>query len=369
MSTITAALRPVPIPKPSVLRSDPAAQAFMLLRIAFTVAPILFGLDKFAEVMINDWPQVSGHRVQRHHPGQRPGRHVHRRRRRDRRRPRRRRSSRASAACSWPAGSAGIIVSLLLVGGYADIALRDFGLLIGALALARLATAYAPEGWMTAAVSVLAMEDARPLGAVTAFDDADSEAWLAALRATGSERDDAVARLHELLLKAARFEVGRRRAALPHLRGDDFDDLAVQSADDALVAILKKLDTFRGDSRFTTWAYKFALLEAAVKLRRRAWQGRESAARARDVGDLPHRGHLARAARAEQSELLREIQAGIQTALTPHQREVLVALALNEVPIDVVAERLDTTRGALYKTLHDARKKLRAHIAEKGIAP
>ena len=128
---------------------------------------------------------------------------------------------------------------------------------------------------MTTAVSVLPMEDARPLGAVTDFDDSDSEAWLAALRATGPERDEAVARLHELLLKAARFEVGRRRAALPHLRGDDFDDLAVQSADDALVAILKKLDDFRGDSRFTTWAYKFALLEAAVKLRKRAWQGRE----------------------------------------------------------------------------------------------
>ena len=221
---------------------------------------------------------------------------------------------------------------------------------------------------MTAAVSVLAMEDAGRLGAVTDFDDSDSEAWLAALRATGSERDDAVARLHELLLKAARFEVGRRRAALPHLRGDDFDDLAVQSADDALVAILRKLDTFRGDSRFTTWAYKFALLEAAVKLRRRAWQGREVPLEP-ETWEIFHAEESSPAQSAEQSELLREIQEGIQTALTPHQREVLVALALNEVPIDVLAERLDTNRGALYKTLHDARKNLRAHIAEKGIAP
>jgi RNA polymerase sigma-70 factor (ECF subfamily) len=78
-----------------------------------------------------------------------------------------------------------------------------------------------------------------------------------------------------LLLRAARFEVARRRRVLPHVRGGDFDDVANQAADDALVAVLARLDDFRGESRFTTWAYKFALLEAAVKLRRRAWQGGE----------------------------------------------------------------------------------------------
>lgn len=88
-------------------------------------------------------------------------------------------------------------------------------------------------------------------------------------------REAAIARLHALLLRAAHFEVGRRRAAHPHLRGDEFEDIAQQSADDALLAVLAKLDDFRGDSQFTTWTYKFALLEAAVSLRRRAWQGRE----------------------------------------------------------------------------------------------
>ncbi len=105
--------------------------------------------------------------------------------------------------------------------------------------------------------------------------DAESRALLERLRAAGPQRDQALGELRELLLKAARFEVGRRARALPHLRGGDDEDLAQQSADDALVAILAKLDDFRGDSRFTTWAYKFALLEAAVKVRRRAWQGRE----------------------------------------------------------------------------------------------
>ena len=99
--------------------------------------------------------------------------------------------------------------------------------------------------------------------------------WVEALSASGSERDDAVADLHDLLLRAARFEIGRRREALAHVRGEDVDDLATQAADDALVAILAKLHTFRGASRFTTWAYKFALLEAGVRVRRRAWQGRE----------------------------------------------------------------------------------------------
>jgi len=191
--------------------------------------------------------------------------------------------------------------------------------------------------------------------------DDDSDAWVAALSSSGRARDAACSRLHEILLRAARFEVSRRRAMLPHLRGDDFDDLAVQSADDALVAILAKLDTFRGDSRFTTWAYKFALLEAAVKLRRRTWQGREIPLEPETwdmfagADESPHR-------RAEQGELLRELRAAVDEELSPHQREVFVALALNDVPIDVLAERLNTTRGALYKTLHDARKKLRARM-------
>ena len=110
---------------------------------------------------------------------------------------------------------------------------------------------------------------------MAARDDHESELWLRRLRADGPDRDAALAELHALLLRAARFEVARRYAGSTHLRGGDQDDLAQQSADDALVAILGKLDSFRGDSRFTTWAYKFALYEAAAKVRRQAWQGRE----------------------------------------------------------------------------------------------
>jgi RNA polymerase sigma-70 factor, ECF subfamily len=197
--------------------------------------------------------------------------------------------------------------------------------------------------------------------------DDESRAWVAALQASGRERDEAIGRLHELLLRAARFEVNRRRATLPHLRGGDFDDLAMQSADDALVALLSKLDGYRGDSRFTTWAYKFALLEAAVKLRRRAWQGRELPLEP-EAWPLFPTGHASPEAGAERNELFDELTHGIANELTPHQREVLVAITLNGVPIDVLADRLNTTRGALYKTLHDARHKLRAHLAARGMS-
>ena len=195
---------------------------------------------------------------------------------------------------------------------------------------------------------------------------AEEARWLRDLRAAGPAREAAVARLHALLLRAARFEVARRRQALPQLRGGDLDELAQEAADDAAVSVLRRLDDFRGESRFTTWAYKFALLEAAVKVRRRAWRERELTLEPESWAQFEHASADV-AAGAERAELLTAIQEGIRTALSPHQRQVLVALALNGIPIDVLAERLDTTRGALYKTLHDARRCLRTRLARRGL--
>src|SRR5215204_5613585 len=192
----------------------------------------------------------------------------------------------------------------------------------------------------------------------------ESQAWLAALRADGAVHDRAVRRLHDLLLRAARHEVGRRRAALSHVRGEELDDIANQAADDALMAVLTKLDTYRGASRFTTWAYKFAVLEAGVRLRRRAWQHREVVLEPDTWRALASRQATAQE-ELERSEELSALAVAIDTSLTPHQRSVFVALALNEVPIDVLAERMATTRGALYKTLHDARQRLRRELGEE----
>jgi RNA polymerase sigma-70 factor (ECF subfamily) len=217
-----------------------------------------------------------------------------------------------------------------------------------------------------AAASVAAVENSTASPITLLLDD-ESRQWLSSLRAEGAVRDEALSRLHALLLGAARFEVARRRPTLPHLRGDEFEDIAGEAADDALMSVLRRLDDFRGASRFTTWVYKFALLEAAVKLRRRAWQGREvpiepeSWAMFAGGGTTPDE-------EVEQSELLTALRAAIQEVLTPRQRDVLVALALNGVPIDVLAERLGTTRGALYKTLHDARRRLRRQLTETGFA-
>jgi RNA polymerase sigma-70 factor (ECF subfamily) len=189
--------------------------------------------------------------------------------------------------------------------------------------------------------------------------DAESRAWIDALTADGHRRDEAIERLHALLLRAARFEISRRRQV------PDLDDLATQAAAEALMAVMRKLHTFRGDSRFTTWAYKFALFEAGVKVRRRTWQEREVPLEDEGWARLADR-RAAPDADAETAELLGAVQRAIAEALTPHQRSVLVAITLNDVPIDVLAERLSTTRGALYKTLHDGRKKLRARLADEG---
>ena len=227
--------------------------------------------------------------------------------------------------------------------------------------MAQLATHRSPGAPGAAVQTARGASDGRPL-------DVESAGWLRALSGTGAERDDAVERLHALLLRAAHFEVARRQRAVALGSGsDDLDDLASHAADDALVAILRKLHTFRGDSRFTTWAYKFVLLEAAAKLRRRPWHGREVPLESDGWAQLHDDGHASPAAQAEASELIGAVRDAIAEVLTPHQRAVLVAITLNDVPIDVLAERQATTRGALYKTLHDARRKLRARLAQDGL--
>jgi RNA polymerase sigma-70 factor, ECF subfamily len=198
--------------------------------------------------------------------------------------------------------------------------------------------------------------------------DVESVGWLEALSDTGLEREEAMEHLHALLLRAARFEVARRHRIADGDLGE-LDKLAVQAGDDALVTIMRQLHTYKGDSRFTTWACKFAVVDAAAKSRRRSWQGRRipvdadgwTRVLAEDRRASPD-GH------ADTSELVGAARHAIAQVLSPSQRAVLVAIALNGVPIDVLAERLGTTRSALYETLHDARRRLRARLAEDGLA-
>jgi RNA polymerase sigma-70 factor, ECF subfamily len=191
------------------------------------------------------------------------------------------------------------------------------------------------------------------------------EEWHLDLHVQGARREEAVARLHGLLLRAARFEAFRRSGSLPQLSAVELDELAMEAADDAAVSVLRRLGDFRGESSFRTWAYKFALLEAAVKVRRRAWRDREVTLEPEHWESLAHAGP-GPDDDAESAALLEAVRDGIRTALTPRQRQVLVAAVLEEVPIDVLAERLDSNRNALYKVPHDARRRLRAHVAEAG---
>jgi len=164
-----------------------------------------------------------------------------------------------------------------------------------------------------------------------------------------------------LLLRAARAQVTRMgaRATLGDQRADD---IVNQAADDALVAILGKLSTFEGRSRFTTWAYKFAVLNAAVEVRRALWERRPVPLDDVDlIAAAPTPGHYAEAA-----DLAVALRSAVHDALSPHQRRVLIALLVDEVPIDVLADRLGTSRNALYKNLHDARVRLRADLVARG---
>jgi RNA polymerase sigma-70 factor (ECF subfamily) len=192
---------------------------------------------------------------------------------------------------------------------------------------------------------------------------APGEDWIAELTSDGPVREDALRRLHALLLRGARFQVSRMAAMRAMVGAAQVEDIITLAADEAMVAVLGKLATFEGRSRFTTWAYKFAVIQAAVELRRQAWSRREVPLEAAPplIEPRPSPDQY-----AEGAELAAAVREAIDRVLTPHQRRITLALIVDEVPIDVLAERLGTNRNALYKSLHDARSRLRAHLTLEG---
>jgi RNA polymerase sigma-70 factor, ECF subfamily len=204
----------------------------------------------------------------------------------------------------------------------------------------------------------------RPYDRLVALDDVSAR-WLADLSAAGSARESGWRRLHELLLRAARGEVSRRSGQL-QVTGVELDDLAHQAAADAMLAILGKLATFRGESRFTTWAYKFVMFEVSAKIGRHFWQKPSVAMDAEDDERLPAAFGFDPAERAQSRELLDALRLAVQQELTERQRQVFVAIVLNGIPLDALVVELHTNRNAIYKTLFDARAKLRAALAAKG---
>jgi RNA polymerase sigma-70 factor, ECF subfamily len=190
--------------------------------------------------------------------------------------------------------------------------------------------------------------------------------WVEQLHPAHPRHQETVARLHGVLRRAALHELRRRRARLPGLVGPELDDVAEQCADDALVNILSRIDDFKGLSRFTTWAYKFAIFEVSSKLARHAWQRRPPSREDLEMEELPDRLAPRPSERAERREQLAVLREAIETQLTARQRHVFVAIALNDVPIDVLALELGSNRNAIYKNLFDARRKLRESLAAAG---
>jgi RNA polymerase sigma-70 factor, ECF subfamily len=196
--------------------------------------------------------------------------------------------------------------------------------------------------------------------------DRASRRWVEQLHPDHPRHEQAAAKLHDVLQRAAFHELHRRRGQLATLSGPELDDVAQQCADDAMMKILAKVDDFEGLSRFTTWAYKFVIFEASNKVARHAWQHHPPSADDLTWDQLPDTLTPRPGDLAERREQLAALTKAIEHDLTPRQREVFAAIALNDVPIDVLALQLGSNRNAIYKNLFDARRKLRSSLAAAG---
>ena len=195
--------------------------------------------------------------------------------------------------------------------------------------------------------------------------DPESAAWVGALAGTGAQREAAAARLHGMLLRVAQREC-RRRGPRLRIGGPELEDVAYQAAADAVVAITAKLGQFRGESRFTTWAYKFVIFEVSDKLGRHFWRNPGVRLEAGEWEQLPDRFGLDPARQAEWGDLVAALRRAVDTELSPRQRQVFVALMVHAVPLDALVIELGSSRGAIYKMMFDARRKLRAALAANG---
>lgn len=201
---------------------------------------------------------------------------------------------------------------------------------------------------------------------VSTLDPASAE-WIAALTGATAERAQGEARLHGMLVQVASHELRRRRTSTPWLAGVELEDLAHQAAADAMLAILRKLETFRGESRFTTWAYRFVILEVSSKLGRHYWRLHPQVSlEAESWERLPDLLGVDPAEHVQRAELVRAVRQAVDETLTAHQRRLFTAIVLEATPLDALVDRLNTNRNAVYKAIFDARRKIRAYLVDNG---
>ncbi|MCA0458170.1 MAG: sigma-70 family RNA polymerase sigma factor [Chloroflexi bacterium] len=205
--------------------------------------------------------------------------------------------------------------------------------------------------------------------------DRTNEQWLADLTDTPDKQSPALEDLRERLQRGIYYYLSRERSDLSGLSSSEITQMAEDLAQDATLRVMENLGSFRGDSRFTTWATKIAVRVAISDLRR---------ARYRDfsLDDLTADGDLMPGTtnalagtpehtpenQTEREDVMQKISAALKDALTDRQYQALVAVALQDIPLEVVAERMGTNRNALYKLLHDARRKLRTYLETEGLS-
>lgn len=200
-----------------------------------------------------------------------------------------------------------------------------------------------------------------------------NEDWLHDLQAGGEVQENAIAELRNILLRAVLYFFNRNLNDLGGLARDEILQLAEDCAQGALISIMNHLSDFRGDSKFTTWVYKFAINTALMTARRERWKGvsLEQLSLADDgaftewiIRDKSSTGAPDQS--AMQDEVRETIREVIEQDLTDKQRQVLFLIVFNEVPMDEVARQLGANRNAIYKMLHDARRKLKRGLQARG---
>lgn len=214
------------------------------------------------------------------------------------------------------------------------------------------------------------MEHGRTLGHSMTASQRDNADWISALQQPGEARELALGELREILVR------GLRHALRTWLETDPaaLESLAQETAQEAVLRVLDRLDTFEGRSRFTTWAHKVAVRIALSELRRKQWQDVSLDQMLESEEGEPRRMWLADAGpgpelAAEQADMLALLGRIMREELTPHQMRVMQAVALRGVPLEALAQKMGMERNALYKLMHDARLKLKRRMAREGLSP
>ncbi len=206
-----------------------------------------------------------------------------------------------------------------------------------------------------------------------------NEEWLSELRDVSPKQEQAINELQKRLKRSIFYYLSRERSDLSGLATQEIDQMAQDMGQDAVLRVLDNIDTFRGESRFTTWATKIAIRMAISDLRRAHYKdysleditiGGEMLPNLSPVQPAPTQGTRPPnpESATERDDVMEKINRAIDEALTERQRQALVAVAIDGVPLDVVVEKLGTNRNALYKLLHDARRKLKGHLEAQGIS-